>query len=107
MQEIASHYEQCVQEESMKCPWCPKTFSGSSGGTLDQHRKTKHFWGVFRCLTCRFKAHFAKDLIEHIQSEGHTEDAHVHCPQCKTKINMENIQSHYEDCVSNVFTKCK
>ena len=62
---------------------------------------------IFRCIKCRHKVHFAKDLLEHMHSEDHMDEPFVHCPQCKAAFEMEKIQSHYEECVSNTFTKCK
>ena len=62
---------------------------------------------ISRCIKCRHKEHFAKDLLEHMHREDHMDEPFVHCPQCKAAFEMEKIQSHYEECVSNTFTKCK
>ena len=83
MLEIGPHYEECMKP-NQKCPWCAKIFSATSGG-LDIHRKTVHFWGNFKCPTCNAKSHFAQDLIDHMQGEGHMEDPLVNCPQCRNR----------------------
>ena len=97
--ELVSHYEDCVVEGFTKCPWCTKRFSGTSGG-FDIHRKKVHFWGVFKCPECDTVANFAKDLLEHMQAEKHTEDPNVVCPHCKNKYSTDEIAQHYEGCVS-------
>ena len=48
-----------------KCPWCEETFT--SNGTLTYHKKTKHFYGSFKCQMCNFKGSFAQDLVGHMQ----------------------------------------
>ena len=99
MMEIGPHYEECMKP-NQKCPWCAKIFSATSGG-LDIHRKTVHFWGNFKCPTCNAKSHFAKDLIEHMQAEGHTDDPLVNCPQCRNRYHVDEISAHYMTCVSS------
>ena len=99
MMEIGPHYEECMKP-NQKCPWCAKNFSATSGG-LDIHRKTVHFWGNFKCPTCNAKSHFAKDLIEHMQAEGHTDDPLVNCPQCRNRFHVDEISAHYMTCVSS------
>ena len=99
MMEIGPHYEECMKP-NQKCPWCAKIFSATSGG-LDIHRKTVHFWGNFKCPTCNAKSHFAKDLIEHMQAEGHTDDPLVNCPQCRNRFHVDEISAHYMTCVSS------
>ena len=94
---IESHYRNCVNQ-GMKCPWCTKKFSGM-GGTFNEHRKRVHLWGVFRCPECQYKAHFAKDLVEHMLGEDHTRDQQVFCYQCKSKHPMLEIGPHYEECM--------
>ena len=50
----------------MKCNWCSARFSKHSGNAgLLHHKKTKHFWGIFKCAQCTFVAHFAGDLLNH------------------------------------------
>ena len=48
-----------------KCPWCEEAFT--SNGTLTYHKKTKHFYGSFKCKMCNFKGSFAQDLVRHMQ----------------------------------------
>ena len=39
----------------MKCNWCSARFNKNSGnGGLLHHKKTKHFWGIFKCVQCTF-----------------------------------------------------
>ena len=45
-----------------------------------------------RCIKCRHKEHFAKDLLEHMHREDHMDEPFVHCPQCKAAFEMEKIQ---------------
>ena len=86
---IESHYKACVNQ-GMKCPWCTKKFSGM-GGTFNEHRKRVHLWGVFRCPECQYKAHFAKDLVEHMLGEEHTRDQLVFCYQGPNSIKKNNL----------------
>ena len=47
---------------------------------------------ICRCIKCRHKEHFAKDLLEHMHREDHMDEPFVHCPQCKAAFEMEKIQ---------------
>ena len=99
MLEIGTHYEECMKP-NQKCPWCAKIFSATSGG-LDIHRKTVHHWGNFKCPECNSKSHFAQDLINHMQEEGHMDDTLINCPQCRIKYSISDISTHYMTCVSS------
>ena len=99
------HPSENGQAPKIKCPWCSQMFSKGSG-TFATHRKTKHFWGLFKCLSCSFRAHFAKDLVFHMQQEEHIEEPYINCPKCKVKHPMLEAGPHYEECVSEGITKC-
>ena len=90
----------------IKCPWCDQMFSKGSG-TFSTHRRTKHFWGLFKCPSCNFKANFAKDLISHMERDGHIENPPVGCPKCKSDFPLMEIESHYNECALMMNVKCQ
>ena len=82
-----------------KCPYCSKTFTQKSSG-LARHLKVKHFCGNFKCQVCGFGAKFATDLIKHMNENCHNHDPLALCPNCKKKVAFQDIQAHYEDCIT-------
>ena len=83
-----------------KCPFCTKTFSVYSSDTgFQKHLKNVHFYGVFKCRVCGFRAKFAADLIKHMNENCKADDSLASCPNCKQDISFQEIQVHYEDCV--------
>ena len=92
---------------SHKCPYCNERFEVLNGrGGLLNHKKTKHFWGKFKCLECPFIAHFSNELIVHKQKKGHIEDPYINCAKCKDPFHMNEITAHYEQCVTEDCMKC-
>ena len=64
------------------CPVCSQNFTDAN--SLYKHRR-KHFWGKFHCPQCYKRKDYAKDLVEHMQQEGHVSDPLVNCPECDQK----------------------
>ena len=104
--DIQSHYKTCVFK-TINCPWCNKQFKGTESGSLQLHKKIMHFWGVFRCIQCKYKANFAKDLIKHMEEEEHMENPYACCPNCRQEFPMLDLGAHYEICVVDKYTKCQ
>ena len=96
-----------VESNNEKCPWCVsiggRPFKKGQGIAL--HKKKVHYWGEFICGQCPFKADFAKELVEHMQSEKHLNS--VPCPNCKWKTPMLEIEPHYENCVKVIMVNCE
>ena len=128
--ELSSHYEACVQSLTKsnpkptstrtsfygtvfpkKCDFCD--YIASSYGGYHQHCTRKHFKGKFKCLKCKFVAHFAKDLVAHMETdgqgtlEGHMANPFSNCPICKERIHINEIGLHYEGCVKRMFIEKK
>ena len=104
--EIQTHYKTCVFR-TIDCPWCYKQFKGTDSGSLSHHKKLKHFWGVFRCIQCKHRANFARDLIKHMEEEEHMENPYTSCPNCNKDVPIHDLGSHYEVCVIEKHTKCQ
>ena len=104
--EIQSHYKTCVFK-TINCPCCNKQFKGADSGSLSLHKKVMHFWGVFRCIQCKYKANFAKDLIKHMEDEEHLENPYASCPNCSQEFPYLDLGAHYEICVVDKQTKCQ
>ena len=117
MFQIGSHYEECILADCKttksktddevktakwrkRCPFCQEVSTD-----IQWHKKRKHFYGAFYCPKCLMKANFAKDLVEHMQKMGHTEDPLLTCPQCKDKFHMTEVGPHYEECVEQTFKR--
>ena len=90
----------------IKCPWCDKVFAKVSG-TFAQHRKTEHFWGVFRCPSCKYRANFAKDLIQHMEKKDHVDNPLTGCPKCKSEFPLLEIGEHFKECALRKNIKCQ
>ena len=78
----------------------PQEFT--SNGAFARHKRRKHFWGVFACAECGFKANFASDLVEHMRGEGHGgEDPEVRDDSYKNrssrKIDSQRLFSREYD----------
>ena len=71
---------QVKKEKDTQCPICLDVVSINY---IYHHKKMKHFWGVFKCPTCHFRADFAADILRHMEESGHVEDPLVSCPTCK------------------------
>ena len=112
--DMESHFDDCkTRDISFKCPWCPSIFNWkpiikwenrfkSPHGPFGVHKKTVHFWGIFRCPECEFEANFARELVDHMQNEGHISEPSVRCPQCVQEFSITNLSSHYETCVQSL-----
>ena len=98
MPDIETHYQSCVKDVKIKCEVC-NHHTKSRSETL-QHMKVKHFWGLFYCGGCKFLAHFAKEILDHTQEEGHEQD--IQCPTsgCPTKLPAAEMGPHYEQCLT-------
>ena len=79
------------------CSWCPRVFR--SLNLFDMHKRRLHFWGEFKCNQCDEMAPFAKELLKHIEAEGHDEDSSVVCPACQKRVQHSDLESHYRACV--------
>ena len=86
-----------------KCPWCDRVFLYGRLTTFKDHIRQMHFWGMFPCTLCPFRAEFAKDLVEHHKLVGHKEDILIKCPSCHKAISKNEIEHHYEGCISLKF----
>ena len=80
-----------------KCPFCEKIINSHT--PYLRHMKYQHNWGSFTCSKCKFKAHFAKDLIEHMKHQNHIDEPVVICPCCKENVDMTEIVTHYIKCL--------
>ena len=85
-------------KQFLVCPWCP--FQVKCWSTFENHKKSAHFWGRFKCRVCKAPADFAKALVDHIESECHNEDTSVDCPSCEENIPLSQIVLHYEKCIA-------
>ena len=90
----------------IKCPWCDKMFA-KDNDTFALHIKAEHLWGVFQCPSCKYKANFANDLIEHMERQGHVGNPLTGCPKCKSEFPLLEIGAHYEDCAPGKNIKCQ
>ena len=96
-----------MQVNKVKCPWCEsRAFYGDGFGFL-YHKKSKHFWGEFSCNQCSFTCDFAKDLTDHMMSENHLNSNKVVCPNCKWNVPVQEMETHYQECVKEVLSKCE
>ena len=78
------------------CEWCKQQFSVLA---FARHAKKIHFYGMFRCLKkCTFRGNFATELVSHM-SEYHPKDSSATCPACKEEQHIQELQSHYEQCI--------
>ena len=70
--DIELHFADCTTRETMfKCTWCPSMFQCDpklnwrhrftrTSGPFFVHKKTVHFWGIFKCPECQLEANFAQ-----------------------------------------------
>ena len=97
--EIQCHYENCISEQTLVCPWCPNTlYDRSQELEFIAHKKKVHLWGNFSCKVCNFKTELSKDLIKHVGE--HRETTSVECPECCLELTSLEIESHYKACVT-------
>ena len=92
-----------------KCDICHKKFTSITG--LERHKKVLHLWGVFRCMTCHKKEYYVEHLLQHINDEGHSQDALCPAPShngnifrgkriyCGKKVSVPEMRAHYEKCI--------
>ena len=129
MTEIVSHYENCprilekerrkivhkmqINEEGevgayqkgkgeifpRKCLLCDTILQDKQRHSM--HMRCVHHGGNFNCSKCKIRAVFAKDLVQHMEDEKHTDEPFVICPQCCDKYHMKDIVDHYEGCLTN------
>ena len=98
-----------VKRTRMKCPYCTmRQFPSTS--SLENHMKTKHFWGNFLCPSpqCDLQAEFARDLIDHVESCRNIEDGNIKidCPQCNNRFPADQLKKHYQECVAKEVPVC-
>lgn len=94
--QVQSQYQHQVQKgrKMWPCQYCHQVFRNQA--TLYYHRKRKHNWGQFKCLMCRKKFHFAKELVAHANNVQHFQKPE--CPSCKDQIPLTDLEQHYELC---------
>ena len=101
IRDMERHYHKCVKELVYKCEVCDHRCKGWDG--IDTHMRRKHSYGIFKCskVSCRYKAHFARDIIRHIQEKEHSNE--VKCPTrgCSTILPATDIEVHYEKCIND------
>lgn len=105
MLDIETHYKDCVKHITVKCEVCD--YGNKTYAAVNVHMKAKHFWGQFYCENCRFLAHFAKEILEHSQQEGHKDNIQCPTPACDTKVSADEIGPHYEQCITKHLKKIK
>lgn len=81
---------------SKKCVWCDNVVSVYN---LDWHARKHHFWGIFVCTECNFKANFAKNLVAHMNEEHKAYDE-AQCPSCRDRCSVSDLESHYQECIT-------
>ena len=86
-----------TEELRNECNWCGKKFTKATLFFL--HMQEKHLFGIFFCRKCPFEANFAKDLIEHMDKEGHG-DVPIQCPSCKIDFIKAEVETHYKQCIT-------
>ena len=84
-----------------KCALCDTTLLDKN--RYWRHMRVVHHGGNFNCQKCKIRAVFAKDLVQHMEDEKHTDEPFVLCPQCFDKHHMKDIVAHYEVCITNAF----
>ena len=98
LQDTAPHFEKCLAQDTVKCCWCPRTFSKAGG--LQSHVRSVHLAGLFRCSRCPSKFSAARDLAQHVRARGHAAaDQCVSCAKCKARVPLPEIESHCEECL--------
>ena len=97
-------FDDKLSKDDHKCPWCEEVFT--SYGPLTYHKKTKHFYGPFKCQLCNFKAPFAQDLVRHMEGRFGDGSGDIMCPKCKERFPLDAIVPHYEKCVMDGKRKC-
>ena len=86
-----------ITQKLLRCEKCPhKTLTKHA---LEQHMKTRHFFGQFNCPQCGMNKEYADDLIAHMKSEGHIQNTSIQCPLCEERVVMSKIMSHYKVCL--------
>ena len=50
-------------------------------------------------MECSFESHSARELISHVEQEGHNEYPFIICPSCSEDIDIREIEGHYRRCV--------
>ena len=91
-------------ETKIKCPWCDEIFLWGSG-LLTLHKKICHFHGSFKCKGCPFKTDFARDLVDHVNREGHAFRSH-HCPKCRETFTLFGLLGHFAECKKVLCSVC-
>ena len=86
------------------CFWCGKTLSVHN---LRNHARQHHFWGDFSCTVsqCSFRGNVAAELAGHI-NDFHKGDADAECPLCKKGCTVNDIETHYRECVQMKNHRC-
>ena len=77
-----------MEEAKVLCEFCESTFNTRQAYYM--HRRLKHFWVPFRCPNCDELHHFARDLVQHMQTAGHT--SAVKCPSCQGQVETAELE---------------
>ena len=89
-----------IDGDEVECPKCDRLFP-CEDDEYYKHMRDKHFFGKFTCPSgCDIKADYAKDLVRHMQEEGHQEEHFAGCPLCEELIPIQELEPHYVTCVS-------
>ena len=109
---LQDHYEMCHEakrkEESkesarrsalgggkVSCQFCEAKLNSRQAYYM--HRRRKHLWAEFRCPECDKPHHFAKDVVEHMQTASH--GGAVRCPSCQGQISAADLEEHVGSCI--------
>ena len=111
---ITEHYKECIkvytqEKVPVKCQWCEKVLA--SRASYSSHAKREHGRGKFVCPHCKFIAHFAEDLINHMEEmmdlAGHSHKLDISCPCCNNSYPPKEIKHHYMVCLKVHKSKLK
>ena len=85
--------EEDAQEEQ-KCTKCPKSFETKSA--FVSHNYEEHLSGRYPCSisTCKFKAFFADDYVQHLNEEHDGETSSLTCRICQESIPLNEFCQH-------------
>ena len=89
-----------IDGTEVECPKCNRLFQCDDEEYYN-HMRLSHFYGKFTCpAACDIIAECAKDLIDHMQQEGHQVEHFAKCPLCEELIPIQELEPHYVTCVS-------
>ena len=88
-----------IDGTEVECPRCDRLFQ-CDDEEYYKHMRLNHFYGKFTCPAgCNITAEYARDLIYHMQQEGHQEEHFAKCPLCEELIPLQELEPHYVTCV--------